>query len=78
VIFYYPANGNQSLAQIIEVLLYMYDNEKDFVMTAGVQADLKDYCLSQLAHLQSLQNTPSLKNFFYLHDRQMSLSKRQI
>jgi hypothetical protein len=48
-------------------------NEQDLVMTDGVQTDLpstslKDYCLSQLAHLQSLQNTPSL-NFFYLHDR---------
>jgi len=47
----------------------MYDNEKDLVMTAGVQAELpntslKDYCLNQLAYLQSLHNTPSLIFFF--------------
>jgi len=42
-------------------------------MTASVSADLpntsqKNYCLSQLAHLHSLQNTPSF-NLFHLHDR---------
>ena len=52
---------------------YIYDNDKVSIMTAGVPADLpnisqKDYCLSQLAHLHSLQNTPSL-NLLQLHDR---------
>ena len=42
-------------------------------MTASVPADLpntsqKNYCLSQLAHLHSLQNTSSF-NLFHLHDR---------
>lgn len=52
---------------------YVNNDEKALVMTAGVPADLpytsqKDYRLSQLAHLHSLQNTPSL-NLFQLHDR---------
>ena len=58
-----------------KLILFQYSISK--IMTksqsAGVPADLpntsqKDYCLSQLAHLYSLQNISSL-NLFHLHDR---------
>jgi hypothetical protein len=35
VIFYYPANGNRSLAWIIEVLLYTYSNPGLQIPTDG-------------------------------------------
>jgi len=58
-----------------KLILFQYSISKIMMksQSAGVPADLpntsqKDYCLSQLAHLHSLQNTPSL-NLFHLHDR---------
>jgi hypothetical protein len=39
VIFYYPANGNRSLARIIEVLLYLMNTDHETVRYA-ITSDL--------------------------------------